>query len=161
MRKRYKNESKTVLLIEDNPSWITLIRYSLPDSIRLDYVVTLQEGIEKISAYDVLILDLILPDSQDPLQTFLQVFRVTRETRLPIIVISAQDDINIQREILNYCVSGYIDKVKWDRKSFLDLLSKVINDPPIKSHEQQHQSLSYLLNSLHTSDIVSLTSFFL
>ena len=161
MRKHSKDESKTVLLIEDNPSWITLIRYSLPDSIRLDYVVTLQEGIKRISNYDVLILDLILPDSQDPLQTFLQIFQETRETRLPIIVISAQDDMNIQREILNYCISGYIDKGKWDRKYFIDLLNNVIEEPPIQSHEQQFQSLHCLLNTLPTSDLVSLTSFFL
>ena len=161
MRMRSKEEYKTVLLIEDNPSWITLIRCSLPDSIRLDYVVTLQEGIERISAYDVLILDLILPDSQDPLETFLQVFQATRETRLPIIVISAQDDMRIQRKILNYCISGYIDKGKWDSKFFLDLLNEVINEPPIKSHEQQHQSLSYLLNTLPTSDIMGLATYFL
>ena len=161
MKKRYKDESKTVLLIEDNPSWITLIRCSLPDSIRLDYVVTLQEGLERIPAYDVLILDLILPDSLDPLQTFLTIFQATREIRPPIIVISGQDDISIQREILDYRVSGYIDKGKWDRKSFMDLLTEVINELPIQSHEQQYQSFHCLLNTLPTSDLVSLTSFFL
>ena len=164
MKKPLKEEYKMVLLIEDNPSWITLIRYSLPMSMKLEYVVTLQEGLQKdLSHYDVVLLDLILPDSPNPMESFLRIFqeiRIIRKLILPILIISGQDDDCIRREILDYGVSGYIDKGKWDRQYLIETILKAMSENPTQSYDRQYQSMIHLFNDLPLLDIVKLGGFF-
>lgn len=60
-----------VLLIEDNPFNQRIARSLLKDVARVDMVSTLAEGLERVGegAYDVVLLDLLLPDSNDAEET--------------------------------------------------------------------------------------------
>jgi signal transduction histidine kinase len=104
-----------VLLIEDNPGDVRLIRELLRDarvsSFRLDVAETLAEGIEKLAAADVALLDLTLPDSQG-----LETFSRTREAapKLPIVVLSGLNDELVALEAVqtgaqDYLVKGMVD----------------------------------------------------
>ena len=161
MRKPLSDDLKTAILVEDNPQWITLIRELLPEWIRLDCVVTLREAINKnLANYDVMLLNLILPDSPDPLESFLTIFRKVKSDTIPIIVISAQNNNWIRDEILDYGVSCYIDKAKWNIESFRRSLSVALNEPYATRYCRQYTTMSNLLNNLPLSDIQQLSQLF-
>lgn len=112
-----------VLLIEDNPADVDLIREALEDgardpafagtSLRLEQVDRLSTALEHLSTgeTDVVLLDLSLPDSQG-IQTFLRLVRAAPRT--PIVVLSGLDDeamaIRAVREgAQDYLVKGQVD----------------------------------------------------
>ena len=82
-----------VLVIEDNPADVRLIREALRDerSIELEHACLLDEGLERIEdgGIDLVLLDLSLPDSE-PLHTVAAVRAA--DPGLPIIVMSGADD---------------------------------------------------------------------
>ena len=104
------------LLIEDDPDDILLLKESLADigmgKIKLDYADRLSRGLIQLGgqSYDVLLLDLNLPDSRglDTLNT-----TVKRFPKLPVVVLSglADDAITIEavrRGAQDYLVKGEI-----------------------------------------------------
>jgi PAS domain S-box-containing protein len=104
------------LLIEDDPDDILLLKESLADigmgKIKLDYVDRLSRGLIQLSgqSYDVILLDLNLPDSRglDTLNT-----TIKRFPKIPVVVLSgvADDAITIEavrRGAQDYLVKGEI-----------------------------------------------------
>jgi PAS domain S-box-containing protein len=104
------------LLIEDDPDDILLLKDSLAEiglgKIRLDYVDRLSKGLIQLGAqvYDVVLLDLNLPDSRglDTLNT-----TIKRFPKLPVVVLSglADDAITVEavrRGAQDYLVKGDI-----------------------------------------------------
>ncbi len=104
------------LLIEDDPDDILLLKESLaevgPGKVKLDCADRLSRGLIQLSgqSYDVLLLDLNLPDSRglDTLNT-----TIKRFPRLPVVVLSglADDAITIEavrRGAQDYLVKGDI-----------------------------------------------------
>jgi len=104
------------LLIEDDPDDILLLKESLTDigmgKIKLDYADRLSRGLIQLSgqSYDVILLDLNLPDSRglDTLNT-----TIKRFPKLPVVVLSglADDAITIEavrRGAQDYLVKGDI-----------------------------------------------------
>jgi DNA-binding NtrC family response regulator len=112
-------ETKTiaVLLIEDNPDDVLLIQRYLSVSSRVAYRVThvdrLADGLEiqKSVNFDVILLDLGLPDGPAGIKTFETV--AAHAPSVPIIVLTGHDDDTIaiesvQRGAQDYLVKGQV-----------------------------------------------------
>lgn len=105
------------LLIEDNPADARLIREMLRDvggtPVRLTTESSLAGGLQQAEQgeFDVLLLDLSLPDSQG-LETFVRAHRAA--SHLPIVVLSGLDDETValdavHRGAQDYLVKGQVD----------------------------------------------------
>jgi DNA-binding NarL/FixJ family response regulator len=112
-------ETKTItaLLIEDNPDDAVLIQRYLTGSPRVTYRVThvdrLAAGLEILNSvhFDVILLDLGLPDGPAGIKTFEMAYAHT--SSIPIIVLTGHDDDNIaiesvQRGAQDYIVKGQV-----------------------------------------------------
>ncbi|MBV8270474.1 MAG: response regulator, partial [Planctomycetaceae bacterium] len=101
----------TILLIEDNPGDVRLIREYLAEgtsaSLALEHAARLATGLERLAAggIDVVLLDLSLPDSQG-FDTFHQAY--ARSPHVPIIVLTALDDEAVAVETLNAGGQDYL-----------------------------------------------------
>lgn len=102
-----------ILLIEDNPSDSRIIEEYLKKSEKLNFdlesCIKLREGLNlmEIKKFDVLLLDLSLPDS-DKENTLKYLKEITKKT--PIIVLTGFDDSNFALEALKKGAEDYISK---------------------------------------------------
>ena len=107
----------TVLLIEDNPGDVRLIRELLAeaggDRFKLECATHLSAGLERLVEDDIglVLLDLGLPDSQG-LDTFTKTY--AQAPRVPIVVLSglADEDLaikTVQEGAQDYLVKGHLD----------------------------------------------------
>src|SRR5262245_3578376 len=110
-----------VLLIEDNPVQAKMIERLLKESSSPAFDIhiagKLSEGLEKIhseSGVDVILLDLVLPDSED-LETFARVHAAAPE--LPIVVLTGIDDVTTAARAVELGAQDYLLKSKADQAS--------------------------------------------
>ncbi len=102
-----------VLLIEDNPADVLLLKESLSSDLLTDFHVTVAEhlkhGLVKLAeeSFDVLLLDLGLPDSQG-----LETFEAAHEQffNIPIIVLSGMTDDLIALQAVQAGAQDYLVK---------------------------------------------------
>jgi PAS domain S-box-containing protein len=105
-----------VLLVEDNPGDAFLIQELIKEvntaKVELEAVEQLSEALKILAGdrFDVMLLDLSLPDSQG-LDTFVRANRETKE--IPIIVLTGMDDENLalramQKGAQDYLVKGQV-----------------------------------------------------
>lgn len=110
----------TVLLIEDNPDDVQLVRkmlqhatrsntLSLSHSVNLVAASSLQEGLNhlKTNRFDVILLDLSLPDAEG-LDAFLQLKH--NAPLIPVIILSGQADHQIVMEAVQSGAQDYLSK---------------------------------------------------
>ena len=115
-------DRQRVLLIEDNPGDVRLIREMLSDGegelFHLDCVGRLSQGLEYLSTRDagVVLLDLSLPDSCG-FDTFLKVY--AHSPKVPIIVLTGHDDRTIALSAVKTGAQDYLVKGKLDRELLL------------------------------------------
>jgi diguanylate cyclase (GGDEF)-like protein len=115
-------ERQQVLLIEDNPGDVRLIREMLSDGdgglFQLDCVDRLSQGLEYLSTRDtgVVLLDLSLPDSYG-FDTFLKVY--AHSPKVPIIVLTGHDDRTVALSAVKTGAQDYLVKGKLDRELLL------------------------------------------
>lgn len=111
------DELINVLLVEDNPGDARLMREFLTEApsarIELVHVALLSEMLQRLAEaqFDVVLLDLSLPDSQG-LDTFVSVHKQT--TSVPIIVLTGLDDEAfavqaVKNGAQDYLVKGRVD----------------------------------------------------
>ncbi len=116
-----------VLLIEDDPRASRLAEIALRDAAynnhiacRIDTASTLAEGIAKIgqaeAPLDAVLLDLSLPDA-----TGLSGLRAIRNinARVPIVIVTAQSDLELATAALKYGASDYLDKSEVQPRTLL------------------------------------------
>ncbi|MFH1360219.1 MAG: response regulator [Candidatus Omnitrophota bacterium] len=102
-----------VLIIEDNPDDVNLLREMLRKSGRVQFIIEnaedLSKGIEYLKGgrYDALILDLGLPDS-DYLETLRRIKEQTQE--MPVLVLTGLSDEDISRQALREGAQDYLIK---------------------------------------------------
>ena len=136
-----------VLLIEDNPDDALFMRRALrdagPGSFQMTHVDRLSAGLELLEAnhFDVLLLDLSLPDSSGA-ETFHRVHE--HAPNVPVLVLTGLDDETLGAELVrqggqDYLVKGHADE---------HLLGRSINYA-IERHRIQHQ-----LSNLATENMV-------
>jgi PAS domain S-box-containing protein len=107
------NQQVRALLIEDDPDDILLLKDALSDvgvgRIKLDCVDRLSRGLIQLGGhvYDVILLDLNLPDSRglDTLNTMVRSF-----PRLPVVVLSGLADDTITLEAVRRGAQDYLVK---------------------------------------------------
>jgi diguanylate cyclase (GGDEF)-like protein len=115
-------ERQRVLLIEDNPGDVRLIREMLSEGedglFDLDCVGRLSQGLEYLSsqAAGVVLLDLSLPDSYG-FDTFLKVY--AHSPKVPIIVLTGNDDQTVALSAVKTGAQDYLVKGKLDRELLL------------------------------------------
>src|SRR5215471_12225667 len=114
-------ERQRVLLIEDNPGDVRLIREMLSDGdglFELECVGRLAQGLEYLStrAAGVVLLDLSLPDSYG-FDTFLRVY--AHSPKVPIIVLTGHDDKKVALSAVKTGAQDYLVKGKLDRELLL------------------------------------------
>ncbi len=106
-----------LLLVEDSPSDAALVEEALMQSglarFVFTHVETLGEGLKQLRQpnFDVLLLDLTLPDSMGP-ETFLRA-RVEAPS-LPIVVMTSIDDEAIGLEAVRHGIQDYLIKGQLD-----------------------------------------------
>jgi DNA-binding NtrC family response regulator len=112
-----ENKSIHTLLIEDNPDDALLIQRYLTDSPRVKYnvmhVALLADGLKclKNIFFDVVLLDLVLPDGPTGLATLEKVYALA--PHIPIVVLTGHDDDElaiqaVQKGAQDYLVKGQI-----------------------------------------------------
>jgi PAS domain S-box-containing protein len=134
----------TVLLIDDNPEDVRLIREMLAEAkdivFHLEASDGLSAGLEQLAKtqVDLILLDLSLPDSQG-IATFRKVY--AQAAGMPILVLSGADDEELAMGALqagaqDYLVKGQVDgqllaraiqyaiEHEWGRKERLQLLAR-------------------------------------
>jgi two-component system, cell cycle sensor histidine kinase and response regulator CckA len=111
------DNSIRVLLIEDNPGDVRLIREMLQETkgrkIVLEHCATLTQGLQALSKNDfnILLLDLTLPDSIG-FDTFVKVY--TQNPQIPIVVLTGTNDEelaikSVRTGAQDYLIKGQID----------------------------------------------------
>ncbi len=104
----------SVLLIEDNPDDALLIQRYLNSAQKGTYNVihvgTLVEGLESLTRviFDVILLDLALPDGPVGIATFEIVY--ARASHIPIIVLTGHDDDELAVEAVQKGAQDYLVK---------------------------------------------------
>lgn len=102
-----------ILLVEDSPSDAALLQEALTDGASGEFRFTLAETWAEASAqlkenaFDVLLLDLSLPDSSGR-QTFVKAR--TQAPHLPIVVLTGQADESVGLEAVRHGVQDYLIK---------------------------------------------------
>lgn len=103
----------SVLIVEDNPGDILLIKEYLSEKQDADYVITEADTLESAiglisdSDYDVILLDLSLPDSMG-LDTVRKVITTSPDTA--VIVLTGLQDENIALQAVRYGAQDYLEK---------------------------------------------------
>ena len=109
-----------ILLVEDNPGDARLLRLMLMDSgcaFEITHTHRLSDALQEIDAksdskrYDVILLDLSLPDSQG-IDSFLRI--QSRAPEIPVVVLTGFDDLALASELAlvgaqDYLVKGYVE----------------------------------------------------
>src|SRR5215471_1690147 len=114
-------ERQRVLLIEDNPGDVRLIREMLSEGdglFELECVGRLAQGLEYLSTRPagVVLLDLSLPDSYG-FDTFLRVY--AHAPKVPIIVLTGHDDQKVALSAVKTGAQDYLVKGKLDKELLL------------------------------------------
>lgn len=124
-----KNEKIQILLVEDNPDNVELIREMLSGAENFSCDVTvansLVSAIENLRShhFDVILLDLGLPDSQE-FNTLSTVYGESPGT--PTVVVSALDDEAVKKKFLELGLSDYLVKGEFDGLSMVQVIRHAI-----------------------------------
>jgi diguanylate cyclase (GGDEF)-like protein/PAS domain S-box-containing protein len=120
-----KKSIKILLLVEDNPGDARLLREMFTDegsnNTELTHVVSMQDAERHLAerAYDIILLDLGLPDAQG-----LGAIRRTRAAapRIPLVVITGSDDESLATQALQEGAQDYLVKGQIDARGLLRAL---------------------------------------
>jgi two-component system cell cycle sensor histidine kinase/response regulator CckA len=111
-----------ILLIEDNPGDVRLVREMLTDAgaqgITLEWVPRLSQGLEYLAKgeTDLVLLDLSLPDSRG-LETFCKAY--TRAPEIPFVLLTGLDDETLALTAVQKGAQDYLIKGKTDANRLL------------------------------------------
>ena len=127
-----------VLLIEDNPVHTRLIEKLLAKASGNDFDVTsadrLSVGLENLAEgeFDVVLLDLVLPDSQE-LETL---FRIKAEAPdLPVIILTATDDMTLATKAIEEGAKAYLVKAQINNTLLERTIDYALQDTQAESTE--------------------------
>ncbi|MCF8480892.1 MAG: diguanylate cyclase [Rhodospirillum sp.] len=120
-----------VLVVEDNPGDSRLIEINLSEEVEVHFRVVVQSdlagamGVFAQRPFDVVLLDLFLPDSQG-LSTLERFLAVAEET--PVVVLSGLDDFSMAVQAVQRGAQDYLVKGKGDgeliRRSILHAIER-------------------------------------
>jgi two-component sensor histidine kinase/CheY-like chemotaxis protein len=138
------------LLVEDNPGDARLLREMLVDSdesgFRLTHRPRLAEALEQLDgeAFDIVLLDLQLPDAQD-FETFSRT--QVRAPRVPIIVLTGNDDRELALKAVRHGAQDYLVKGQFDTDLLTRAIGYAIQRKQVEEELKQHREhLAELVN---------------
>jgi CheY-like chemotaxis protein len=113
----FSSRSGTILLIEDNPAYLRLVRELLTeaglDGFEVEWADTLEAGVDRLreGRVDLVLLDLLLPDNlgTDTLEVALD-----QAEGAPIVVLTGIQDDQLAREALDLGADDYLCKGRLD-----------------------------------------------
>ena len=129
-------EHISVLLIEDNPGDVRLIRELLSEArdvaFKIERADRLSTGLSRLrkGGIDVVVLDLGLPDSQG-LDTFFEVRN--QATECPIVVLTGLDDETVGTEAIRAGAQDYLIKDEVNSKLLARILRHAIERERVSS----------------------------
>jgi len=151
IEQNHGRQAVRVLLVEDNPGDIRLICEALNEAehprIEVDSESTLMSGLKRLSgpAYDVVLLDLSLPDAQglDGLQKIRAV-----QSDLPVVVLTGLNDQDLALQAVKAGAQDYLVKGHTELSDFVTraLLYAI----------ERHRMLAELRNLSLTDDLTGL-----
>ena len=130
MTKDINLDTIKIVIIEDNKGDFVLVQHLLESSqdskFKCSSAESISEGIEllKNNSFDIVILDLDLPDSKG-FNTFSQIKELVPD--LPILILSGS---TMKREEFKHCLDGaenYLVKGYIDSPSLIETIMKAIN----------------------------------
>ena len=120
----------SVLLVEDNPIHARLLQGLLSDrsdpAFAVEAVDHLAAGIQRLStgSFDAVLLDLVLPDSQE-MATFERVKEAVPD--MPVLVLTGFDDEGLAEEAVAAGAREYLVKTQIDGESLARSLQAAIS----------------------------------
>ena len=120
----------SVLLVEDNPIHARLLQGLLSDrsdpAFAVEAVDHLEAGIQRLSidSFDAVLLDLVLPDSQE-MATFERVKEAAPD--MPVLVLTGLDDEGLAEEAVAAGAREYLVKTQIDGESLARSLQAAIS----------------------------------
>jgi len=120
-------EKINVLCIEDDEVYREQLKRNIcSETFNCYFATTLQEGIEvlKIKNIELVLLDLILPDSPDADHSINQILS---KFNLPIIILSGLSKQEIKEKALQLGVEDYISKDEMTKEVFVRCAKLIIN----------------------------------
>jgi len=147
------NENATrLLMLEDNPDDVTLIREQLSESSDFFEIISfdhLSKGLEYLATnnVDIVFLDLGLPDSQG-LNTIEMV--IAKNSSVPIIILTGLDDEKIAMEAVRRGAQDYLIK----GSASIEILSRIIHYSIERKNAERELKLSIERFSRALSDTV-------
>jgi diguanylate cyclase (GGDEF)-like protein/PAS domain S-box-containing protein len=136
-----------VLLVEDNPGDVRLLREALRDSGRefdVAHVGRLSEGLQILEqgAFDVVLLDLSLPDSHG-LETFQRLHAAA--PHLAVVVLSGTSDELVAMETVHSGAQDYLVKGQADTdilvRAMLYAIQRQRSDDALRESENRYRSI--------------------
>lgn len=118
-----------VLLVEDSPDYASLVQHVLGQaqgaSFEIDLSTRLDDALERLEHrdYDVMLLDLSLPDSYG---TFTVFSACSVGGRLPVIVLTATDSDDVADEVVRAGAEDYLVKDKINPRSLSGTIVRAI-----------------------------------
>jgi len=152
-----------VLLVEDNPDDIKLINWMLTREKNADndltrysmtFVDSIQLALEKINSanYDIILLDLLLPDSQG-IDTFIKM--QANAPGIPIIVLSGSDDELLAVQAVRIGAQDYLTKGHVDGNILKRSIRYAIERKSLEEEQVWHTSVNAALSDLSEAIITS------
>jgi two-component system, cell cycle sensor histidine kinase and response regulator CckA len=139
-----------ILLVEDNPGDVLLLQETLADithfELELVHVDRLAKALDRLQSetFDVVLLDLLLPDSEG-LETFVQIY--DRVPLMPIVVLTGMADETLalramQAGAQDYLVKGHTSGSELLMRSIRYAIERKRNEAALYQREQEFRTLT-------------------
>lgn len=147
-----------IMLVEDHSADAILIQEFLaeasPTLFELTAVVRLSQGLEYLSHqnYDIILLDLSLPDSQG-LDTLTQV--ISQVPHIPIVILTAMDDEKLAVESVRKGAQDYLVKGRFEGELLIKAIRYAIErhriEATLRLQAERERLLGRMLERIHHS----------
>ncbi len=138
----------TILLIEDNPSDVRIVKEMLKEinyfKVNFISVSSLKEGCDafKKDKFDIILLDLNLPDSTG-MQTFQKVIDCGIE--IPVVLITGTEDEELTLNLIKEGAQDYLTKQNLNSyilgKSILYSIERKHNEKKLRESEEKYRAI--------------------
>ena len=150
-----ENKTLNIVIIEDNEGDAVLIREMLSSAyMNIDHFSTLEAGLEAFEKknYDVALVDLGLPGC---VGTDAPVMIMNENPNIPVIVLTASDDIRLIRQLFKYGAQDYLIKGKFEKDALIRSLRYSIERKKVMDNlSEQKVFAENLINTAHAAVIV-------
>lgn len=144
------------LIVEDNLSWLEIFQTAIEKSennfFEFIHAPDLATALLKVKTESIqlILLDLLLPDSSGPIHTIKEMTDVVKF--IPIIIISTLDDDKLIQEAFTYGIEDYLVKDQYNEDTFFHVTQQAIRRCIAKASKSIEQRLEILVTRLNEID---------